>query len=770
MRSIINIKPGFFVLAAVLATILFIVPVIADDPEEYTVGTAEELYAAVSSINANDQTATIILTDEITLNNGVLAFTAGNTTVIGGGHTVYMDRTHSRGFQITNNATVNLCTDDKSDSLTLSNGSIKNNLTEPIIYIGNNAKLNIYEGAVICESRSAGTAAGIQMSGNSVVNMYGGTIRDLYSGPIAGGVLLSESSTFNMYGGIIERCSSNMPGNYYWWSSAYAGGGGGVCISDSGTMTMYDGILRDCSCDGASGGGVFIMNTSPIGPSYGPGTPRFTMNGGTITGCSAEQIGGGIGAFYYGKAEIYIGADAVITENTAGYYGGGIAFYDYPYEGTGGILTIADGASIYNNTSLTAGDDIMLWKGTMHLGTVNSAVVLAEDGKAIDGWYDDGNNDDDEGNAVRYSEENLIPIDAGDFTSPIVIKAAHGLSKALKVVKTFAGIAKNMLPDITISVTGENGSYTLSTTDSEDILEVSDNGLTFTWTIEVEAGTYKVTESNAEVSGYTLKTVYSEDNENFEVVGEAEITVINTYTKKSTPPVLETASHFGYLVGYPDNTIRPEGNITRAEVAVIFYRLLSDDSRSEFWSSANPFSDVEKGMWYNNQISTLYNAGILSGYPDGTFKPSQPITRAEIATIAAAFFDVAGDGYTGEDHFSDISASWANEFINIAAENGIIHGYPDGTFRPSQPITRAETVTVINHLLKRSPHKDHLLDNMKVFPDNMDTDKWYYAAVQEAANSHIYYQNGSYELWIDMQPMKDWAALEREMERLHKSD
>ncbi len=125
------------------------------------------------------------------------------------------------------------------------------------------------------------------------------------------------------------------------------------------------------------------------------------------------------------------------------------------------------------------------------------------------------------------------------------------------------------------------------------------------------------------------------------------------------------------------------------------------------------------------------------------------------------------DGYEGDDHFSDIADTWANEFINIAAENGIVHGYPDGTFKPNQPITRAETVTIINHLLDRAPRKDHLLGTMRTFPDNMDTTKWYYEAVQEAANSHSYYWTNNFESWIEIKPMRDWAALEREMERLH---
>ena len=174
--------------------------------------------------------------------------------------------------------------------------------------------------------------------------------------------------------------------------------------------------------------------------------------------------------------------------------------------------------------------------------------------------------------------------------------------------------------------------------------------------------------------------------------------------------------------------------------------------------------------WYNNAISTLNNAGILSGYPDGTFRPDNKITRAELATMAARFLESIKEGYHGEDHFTDIDDSWANEFINIAAENGLINGYPDGSFKPDQLITRAEAMTVINRLLERKPDKDHLLEYMIEWPDNMDKDKWYYAQVQEATNSHSYLMSHlDYEMWTRLQEMRDWEALEKEWSKWNSS-
>ena len=227
-------------------------------------------------------------------------------------------------------------------------------------------------------------------------------------------------------------------------------------------------------------------------------------------------------------------------------------------------------------------------------------------------------------------------------------------------------------------------------------------------------------------------------------------------------PELNTEDHYAYIVGYPDGNVKPEGNITRAEVATIFFRLLTDESRNEFWSQTNNYSDVSEDAWYNNAVSTLSNAGIIDGYEDGTFKPDGNITRAEFATIAVRFFEAT---YDGEDLFSDIAGHWAQDYINEAANAGIVDGYPDGTFRPQQLITRAEAMTMVNRTIDRHPHEDHLLADMIVWPDNPET-AWYYEQVQEATNSHAYTMNtddeqNPYEIWTELLPNRDWSELEK---------
>ena len=241
-----------------------------------------------------------------------------------------------------------------------------------------------------------------------------------------------------------------------------------------------------------------------------------------------------------------------------------------------------------------------------------------------------------------------------------------------------------------------------------------------------------------------------------------------------TPPVdpdkpqLNTEDHYAYIVGYPDGTVRPEGDITRAEVATIFFRLLTDESRDEFWSQTNDYTDVDADAWYNNAVSTLSNAGILNGYEDGTFQPDGNITRAEFATITARFFEAT---YEGEDLFSDIAGHWAADYINQAANAGIVNGYPDGTFRPQQNITRAEAMTMVNRTIDRHPDAEHFLDGMITWSDNHE-DAWYYEQVQEATNSHEYTMNtddeqNPYEIWTELLPVRDWAQLEKEWSDAH---
>ena len=226
------------------------------------------------------------------------------------------------------------------------------------------------------------------------------------------------------------------------------------------------------------------------------------------------------------------------------------------------------------------------------------------------------------------------------------------------------------------------------------------------------------------------------------------------------PTGLNGNDHYAYIVGYPDKTVRPQNGITRAEVATIFFRLLTDETRNANSTKSNSYSDVAAGAWYNHAVSTLSAMGIVKGDSNGKFNPNAPITRAEFAAIAARFDDKANS--TTAD-FSDIVSHWAKNEISAASNNGWINGYPDGTFRPDNKITRAEAMTLVNRVLKRLPETaEDLHDDMIKWSDNSDASQWFYLAVQEATNSHYYKaKENKFEKWSELRDTRDWTELEK---------
>lgn len=256
------------------------------------------------------------------------------------------------------------------------------------------------------------------------------------------------------------------------------------------------------------------------------------------------------------------------------------------------------------------------------------------------------------------------------------------------------------------------------------------------------------------IDGAVLKAVFVKDNDGGSGGGGSHRP---NNKPDETPEALNGDDHFDYVVGYSDGLVHPERNITRAEVASIFFRLLQDDVREKNLTDQNPFNDVFTDDWFNVAVSTMYDMDIVYGRDNNNFDPNAYITRAEFAAIAARF---DSEGYSGENLFTDIDGHWAANQINRAAEKGWISGYPDGTFAPDRYITRAEAVTMINRVLNRLPESaDALHEDMNVFPDNMDTTAWYYLAIQEATSSHEYEKDkdGVYETWTDVLPDRDWA-------------
>lgn len=380
-------------------------------------------------------------------------------------------------------------------------------------------------------------------------------------------------------------------------------------------------------------------------------------------------------------------------------------------------------------------------------------------------------------------------VDHGDDkATPAITKTVKGnvgknFKETFKVTVEPKDNAKNtMTPDY------YTGKAEVTYSDLKDIaFQFAENDkLTFhnagkyTYTVrEVPGGTSRMSYDTTEYT-LTINVVLDADSNTYQVKswqftpGNREnltqLNIVNTYRTyhPSTPskPTLNTGDHYAYVMGYPDGTVRPNGSITRAEVSAILFRLLSDKTRDEYFTTESSFTDVKAGAWYNNSIATLEKAGVIVDTAKGdAFRPNEAITRAELAAMLAQFSDAKP---VKGVKFSDVSAEhWAYEAIAIAAKMGWIEGYPDGTFRPDATITRAEMMTLVNRALERVPSdEDHLLSKrvMLTFPDCKSGD-WFYIAVQEATNSHTYERaatekNGD-EQWTALRANRDWTLLEK---------
>ena len=392
--------------------------------------------------------------------------------------------------------------------------------------------------------------------------------------------------------------------------------------------------------------------------------------------------------------------------------------------------------------------------------------------------------------------------DVGDKTIDVVLNATgKDTAKNTKVGKYYMGLTTNdfavtstnytninvIVVDGWLEITPITQTATVTITGNHNSVkyngrEQSVTGFTYTApegvTVTLNAGSKaeaKGTDKGTYYMGLTKDdfTVTSDIYKEFKIVvndGYLEITRSGGHHPRPKPTVeiedddalgLNTTDHFAYVVGYGNGEVRPQNNITRAEVATIFFRLLTDDVRDENLTKTNRYSDVTRADWYNTAVSTLSSMSIITGYPDGTFRPNAAITRAEFAAIAARF-DSNGDKTTAK--FSDIATHWAKDEISIAYNNGWINGYPNGTFGPQRDITRAETMTLVNRVLNRQPEtEDDLLPNMVTWTDNADKNAWYYLAVQEATNSHYYKfkTNSKYEKWTELRETRDWTQLEK---------
>ena len=249
--------------------------------------------------------------------------------------------------------------------------------------------------------------------------------------------------------------------------------------------------------------------------------------------------------------------------------------------------------------------------------------------------------------------------------------------------------------------------------------------------------------------GYILNSdkigIEKRDLTTSQTTAEKKAETVRNY-QKNAPADLNGNDHVAYVHGYTDGTVKPSSNVTRAETAAMLYRLLTESRRNEIQTASNSFSDVSADDWYNESVSTMANGKYITGYPDGTFGGNKNITRAEFVAMLVRFIGVQNENCS----FTDVSRDhWAYGCIATATKAGWIGGYADGTFKPEQPITRAEAMTIINRVLNRGVNEKSELMNFRVWPDN-DPSAWYYYEVIEASNEHEY--TGS-------RPSENWTSL-----------
>ena len=602
------------------------------------------------------------------------------------------------------------------------------------------------------------------ISGNTASNigggMYVGTIVNLTlrnskllknDGASQGGAIVAYSAgTIELDGvSISENKAENGAGIYTL--------GTAVCKTD---IRLLNGTAIDANKATGYGGGIYAYAIS--------NTLSVTAENSSVSGNTAA---GGAGIFTYKSGSAVINVDlqsgAVMHDNNAVVNMGG-AIYAY----NAANINIAANSAVYNNTAKTAGDDLLFNGATFTLPNAKKMSgdrILSSDKAEITGWYHDGwckwNAAANKGQG-GYEQIDRWTAETADEYTPvekdpyiITLKAAHPLMYTL-----------------TYDVTGD-----LPEGYTAPAKQTLVNGSKYT-VAEVPAS---VSGSKDGVNG-TFTFVGWKDKDGKVLTGEQQLTAditlhgVWTFTKKSSggggggghkptvtipddvPTGLNGDDHYAYIVGYPNGNVEPNGNITRAEVATIFFRLLTEEVRTANSTQSNSLSDVTRGQWFNHAVSTLSSMGIVKGHNDGTFAPNAPITRAEFAAIAARFDDKNTDT---SSKFTDIASHWAKNEIGIAANKGWINGYPDDTFRPNQYITRAEAMTLVNRVLNRLPeNSSDLLDSMIKWPDNSDASAWYYLAVQEATNSHAYSdksKDDKYEKWTTIRDARDWTELEK---------
>ena len=409
---------------------------------------------------------------------------------------------------------------------------------------------------------------------------------------------------------------------------------------------------------------------------------------------------------------------------------------------------------------------------------------------------------DSHGYTANYFNSTGTITGSGSGDTAVVVNVPEG-EGALVISKTVNGGSTAQEFTFTVNLTGADGAYAYTgsktgTIKSGETVTLKNGESIAINNLPAGAG-YQITEKAAAnyktaISGndaLMAGTVSGSTASGTVVGGSAAVAhYTNTYTGGGSSggggggssgggskpdTVLNTDDHYSYIIGYKDGMLRPYGTITRGEVATIFFRMLTDETREKYWCQTNSYADCDSDLWCNNAISTLTNMGIIDGYQDGLFRPYGKITRAQFAKIAVGFFETTKEEYKG--YFTDVPEdAWYTSYVEAAARVGLVQGFDNDTFQPDTNITRAQACVIVNRALDRKPQKDHLLPQSKMvtWPDCEPGD-WFYADMQEATNSHDYkwLTSGSdkkyLEEWTKKLPQRDWAAFEHAWATAHSA-
>ena len=753
--------------------------------------------SAVTDCSA-EQGGGIYLSGEMELNGGTIS---GNTAVGDYFYTAYTQSAHGGAILIRANRADYDESYDVPAKLTMTGGSIQNNkaastlsafggavailgtpkksvdLTNEFIMTGGTISSNTagYGGAISVY------AADRYWNGNASVKISGNAEITQNIGRNGGGAIALWTSKADDYTSTVE-----MSGGTFSENETFSKGGGVFLYGKGDSFYMTDGKISDN--EAKQGGGISISDTDAAAYLLG-GTIRDNKatDGYPYVDDPSERC-------YYGNAVYQDGS--LYLDGTKANISGDIRI-GCRFDTSGGISTnrfvaLVGASDTMNDYELTSFDSesldgrVVVAPDTITYGTETYSVADAEpylshfthnhkeiitdtDYTAETGTSSQAKSLVLYGAIQKFSVTYTDGIGGTSFADEVTSDLRRGTptpaftgGTPTRSGYTFTGWE----PSVAATVTG-NAVYTAQWTKNSSsshhhstryTLHYESNGGTSYKDESYSSGTTVTLDKAPVRESYTFTGWYADKALTDKITNvkmTSNKTVYAGWTATNVPDMLNGDDHYAYVVGYSDGTVRPNANISRAEVATIFFRLLKEEVRDGNLTTENTFADVTDGQWHNKAISTMAKLGAVKGRNAEAFDPDAPITRAEFATICARFDKTQ---ISTNSNFTDISGHWAEKYIERAAALGWIAGYSDGTFRPSNYITRAEAMTMINRVLCRMPQDEKdLLRTMVVWPDNKPTD-WYYLAVQEATNSHEFERKGAVnEKWTKMTSAPDWT-------------